>query len=130
MYPKDSTTRTEETTTLDYFDRQLGALHGLPDVVKTKPSTIRTIPPLGIGTQIFIVQTYRQHEHGDTIFLEAYGQGGPVRLVLPPKVAAVITRQRDALTEKTRSRAAKAVAEDRKARGITPAFRRTTLEAV
>lgn len=109
----------------EYYDRQLGALHGLPDVVKTKPATIRTVPPLGIGgTQVFIVQTYRQREQGDTIFLEMVSSDGAVRLVIPPAVSNVIARQRDALTSKTRSRAAKASADERTAQGIKPAFAR------
>lgn len=109
----------------DAYDRQLATLHDLPDVVKTKPSTIRVVPPLGVGgTQVFVVQTYRQAERGDTLFLEVMGAGGAVRVVLPPTVVAAIARQRDALTDKTRSRAAKATAADRAARGERPAFLR------
>lgn len=109
----------------DAYDRQLGALHGLPDVVHTAVSTVRTVPPLGVGgTQVFVVQTYRQRDRGDSIFLEVVGGTGTVRLVIPPAVSAVIARQRDALTAKTRSRAAKATAADRLARGIVPAFKR------
>lgn len=107
------------------YDRQLATLHDLPDVVKTKPSTIRVVPPLGVGgTEVFVVQTYRQAERGDTCFLEVMGASGAVRLVLPPAVTAAIARQRDALTSKTRSRAAKATATDRAARGERPAFLR------
>jgi hypothetical protein len=109
----------------DHYDRQLGSLHDLPDVVKTKPATIRVVPPLAIGgTQVFVVQTFRQRERGDTIFLEVMGQDGAVRLVLPPEVSNSIARQRDAVTARTRSKAAKASAEDRKARGIQPGFAR------
>jgi hypothetical protein len=114
----------------DAYDRQLAALHDLPDVVRTKPSTIRSVPPLGVGgTQVFVVQTYRQAERGDTLFLEVMGAGGAVRVVIPPPVSAVIARQRDALTNKTRSKAAKATAADRKARGELPAFLRSKKEA-
>jgi hypothetical protein len=109
----------------DAFDRQIAALHDLPDVVKSKPTTIRTVPTLGIGgSQVFIVQTIRQRERGDTLFVEVMGQSGAVRLALPPEVTAAIARQRDALTDKARSRAATAVAADRKARGEVPAFLR------
>ena len=111
----------------DAYDRQLGALHGLPDVVRSATSTVRTVPPLGIGgTQVFVVQTYRQRERGgDMIFLEVASSTGMVRLVIPPAVSNVIARQRDALTKKSRSKAAKATAEDRAARGIKPAFLKT-----
>lgn len=107
----------------DVYDRQLAALHDLPDVVRTKPSTVRTVPPLGIGgTQVFVVQTYRQSDRGDTLFLEVMGAEGATRLVLPPAVTGVIARQRDALGRRSRSRAAKAVAEDRLAAWLRPAF--------
>lgn len=107
----------------DAYDRQLAALHDLPDVTRTKATTVRVVPPLGVGgTQVFIVQTYRQAERGDTIFLEVVGSTGAVRIAIPAKVAATIARQRDALTAKTRSKAATAVAADRKAQGIRPAF--------
>ena len=114
----------------DPYDRQLGVLHDLPDVVKTKPSTVRTVPIMGVGgTQIFIVQTYRQREKGDTIFLEVVGAAGTVRIVIPPKVANTIARQRDALTSKVRSKLAQAAAQDLKARGIKPGFMRAKAKA-
>lgn len=107
----------------DAYDRQLAALHDLPDVTRTKATTVRVVPPLGVGgSQTFIVQTYRQAERGDTIFLEVGSNTGMLRIAIPPKVAATIARQRDALTTKTRSKAARAVAQDRKAQGIQPAF--------
>jgi len=68
------------------------------------------------------VQTYRQKEEGGTIFLEHVSETGTVRLVTPPQVAAVIARQREQLTAKTRSKAAKAVAQERKERGELRAF--------
>jgi hypothetical protein len=108
---------------VDPFDRTIGALHGLPDVSQTKTSVTRVVPPFGVGgTQLYVVQTYRQREQGDTIFLEHVSETGTVRLVIPPQVAAVIARQRDQLTAKTRSKAAKAVAQERKERGEIPGF--------
>jgi len=107
----------------DAYDRQLAALHDLPDVTRTKPATLRVIPPLGVGgTQLFVVQTLRQRERGDTLFLEVVGSDGSTRVVLPPAVTEAIARQRDALTGKSRSRAASARAADRKARGLLPGF--------
>src|SRR5262245_10177206 len=109
----------------DYYDRTLASLHDLPDVVHTKPSTIRVVPTLGIGgTQVFVVQTYRQQARGDVIFLEVVGTDGATRLVIPREVSNVIARQRDALTTRSRSKAAKAAAADLKARGVTPGFLR------
>jgi hypothetical protein len=106
----------------DNFDRLIGALEGLPDVIKTKPTTIRTLSPLLGASQTFIVQTYRQREQGDTIFIECVTADGSFRVAVPPAVSEAIARQRDALTGKARSKAAKAVAADRKERGERPAF--------
>ena len=52
----------------------------------------------------------------------SYSEDNATRIVIPPAVADVIARQRDQLTAKTRSRAAKRNAEDRKERGIMPGF--------
>ena len=108
---------------VDAFDRTIGLLHGLPDVTLVKTSVTRVVPPFGVGgTQLYVVQTYRQRQQGDTIFLENVSETGTVRLVIPPQVSAVIARQREQLTAKTRSKAAKAVAQERKERGEIPAF--------
>lgn len=109
---------------LSYFDRAIGSLHGLPDVVSTKATTLRVVPTFGLGTYLYAVQTFRQRDLGDTIFLEHVSENGTVRLVIPSAVADVIARQRDQLTSKTRSRAGKQRAEDMKARGELPGFMR------
>jgi hypothetical protein len=107
------------------FEKAMGALIGLPDVIHTAATTVRGSSPLVGSTQTFIVQTFRQRDEdksGDTIFLEYVDCEGTVRIVIPPAVAKVIARQRDALTDRSRSRAAQAAAADRKARGIVPGF--------
>jgi hypothetical protein len=104
----------------DPYDRAIGALHGLPDVVSTKPTTIQTVAPLVGHTQTFIVQTYRQDGQGDTIFLQSVGRDGTTRLVIPAKVADAIARQRESLTTKVRKKVAKRVAQERKDAGIVP----------
>lgn len=101
----------------DLYDRTIAALDGLPDVTRSRPSTIRTLTPLLGNSQTFIVQTFRQRERGDTIFLETMGREGSLRIVLPPQVAEAIARQRDALTSKVRSKASKRVAQERMDRG-------------
>jgi len=115
------------------FDRTLAALTDLPDVVQTKESIIRAMPFLGVGgSTMFVVKTVRQKDDSerparDTIFLELVkdnAQGGAVRLVLPPEVAALIHRQYDALTSKTRKKGARRAAETRKALGIVPNFKK------
>jgi hypothetical protein len=109
----------------DLFDRVLGSLDGLPDVVRTKASVIRVVPPLGVGgAQLYVVQTYRQKDQGDTIFLEHVSESGTMRLVIPAKVATAIARQRDQLAVKVRSKAAKAVMQERKDRGEVIGFQK------
>lgn len=108
--------------TLSYFDRAIGSLHGLPDVVSTKATTLRVVPTFGLGTYLYAVQTFRQRDIGDTIFLEHVSEHGTVRLVIPPQVADVIARQRDQLTSKVRRRAGIRIAEERKEKGLKPAF--------
>lgn len=87
-------------------------------------TVIRDTPLFGVGsgTTTFIVQTIRQKDVGDFTFIEAVSDEETIRIVLPPKVSATIARQRDGLSAKSRSRAARAVADDRKARGIQPGF--------
>ncbi len=111
----------------DAFDRALDQMKVRPDTVSTKAATIRTLPVLAVGgATTYIVQTFRVQEDGarsrDTIFLECYSADGPVRLVLRSEVADVIARQRESLTGKVRSKAARKQAEARKARGERPAF--------
>lgn len=108
--------------TVDKFDRLMGALVGLPDVTKSKPSTIVTSSPLIGEAQTFIVQTFRQREVGDTIFLQYMDAEGSKRIAIPPEAADAIARQRDALTTKVRKRIGKQQAAERKARGEVPAF--------
>lgn len=108
--------------TLSEFDRLVGALEGLPDVTKSKPSTVREkLPLIGIA-RTFIVQTYRQREKGDTVFIETIGPEGSIRIAIPPAVADAIARQREALTGKVRSKIGKQVMADRMAAGHKPAF--------
>jgi len=113
---------TDGPAVLDPFDRLIGNLEGLPDVTKTKPSTIRTTQPLIGSSETFIITTFRQRDRGDTIFIECIKADGSFRLAIPPRVAEAIARQREALTDKVRSKSAKAVAAERKARGKHPAF--------
>jgi hypothetical protein len=107
-----------EQTQLDDFDRHMGSLDGLPDVVRTKPTTLRTTSPLVGSAQTFIVQTVRRKDMGDTIFLEYVDRDGSKRIVIPANVADTIARQRDALATMSRKKAARALMEERKEQGI------------
>ena len=106
----------------DAFDKTMRALDGKPDTQKTKASTLRCQSRILERTQTFIVQTIRQRDEGDTIFIEYIGHEGSLRIALPPVVASTIARQYDALTVKSRSSAAKTLAAERKARGEKPGF--------
>lgn len=114
----------ERTALGDVFDRKIRNMTGAPDCCCTKATTVRAVSKVLELSQTFIVQTYRQREEGDTVFIEYIGKEGSMRLPLPPEVTEVIARQRDALTTMARKRHAKAAALDRKARGIKPAFAR------
>lgn len=104
------------------YDRTMRGLHGVPDVVSTKATTVRTMHPVLELAQTFVIQTYRHKELGDTIFIEYLSVEGHMRIALPAAAAEVIARQRDALTTKNRKRSAKAEAARRKAQGIEPGF--------
>lgn len=110
--------------TVDKFDRMFAALNDLPDVTKTKPSTITVNTPVIGSVQTFILQTIRQREVGDTLFIQYVDDNGSVRLFLPPAVSEAISRQRDSLTTKVRKRVGKDSAAARKARGELPGFMR------
>lgn len=120
----------------DKFDRQLGSLTGLPDTLHTKPSTLRVVPPMGVGgSSLFVLQTFRQQTRNDegkvtssadTVFLEIVDDEGSKRIVIPPAVADAIARQRDALSNKTRKAGAKQAAATRKSLGIVPHFKKAT----
>lgn len=113
---------TTTTTLIDPYDRILGNLDGLNDVTHTRPTTIATLTPIVGFAQTFIVQTYRQRERGDHVFLQYIDAAGSKRIVIPPEVADAIARQREALTGKVRSKVARAIAQDREARGIVSGF--------
>lgn len=108
----------------DAFDRRRAVLLQQPAVTETRPSIHRVDEDLLGTTRTFIVQTVRQAELGDTIFLECFGRGMQARLVLPPKVAEAIARQRDALSTAVRRKQGQRVAAELKAQGKAPAFLR------
>lgn len=105
----------------DNFNRLLGALHGLPEVVSTKPSVVQAVTVITGESEFFSVQTYR-HEKQDTIFLQCVRNGQTIRMALPPAVAIAIARQRESLSARVRSLTAKRVAQERKDRGELPGF--------
>ena len=108
--------------TISKYDRVRGGLHDI--ALFTKPSTIKNVQSITGESETFVIETCRHEDVGDYIFVEAYDKNGLVRICLPPKVANVIASQRDSLTSRRRSKAAKRVAQDRKSRGELPGFMR------
>jgi len=112
-----------EENSISKYDRLRG---GLKDVALfTRPSTIRTIQNITGKAETFVVESCRYEDQGgDFIFVECVDEGGVTRLALPPRVANAIAAQRDSLTARRRSIAAKKLARERKERGEVPAFMR------
>lgn len=124
-----SAEKNADERTVEAFDYELGQLHGLPGVTSTKQATVRHVGLVESST--WIVQTFRKRDIAedaeraapakDTIFLEFIGaRGRALRLVIPPPVADVIARQREALVTKNRLAGAKQAAATRKERGYAP----------
>jgi hypothetical protein len=115
------------------FDRAIGALDGLPDVIKTAPTTIRAVTPIVGDPQTFIVQTFRQRDGekiSDTLFIEYVDGEVATRLVIPSAVTRVIARQREALAARTRKRAARAGYETRVSKGTQTTLKPSKRKAV
>lgn len=119
----------QQYRTVDKFDRMMGMLDSLPEVTRTKPSTVVVTTPLIGCTQTFTIQTFRQIDRDgdqsksrDTIGLQYVDDGGSVRMVIPHEAIAVIIRQHDALSAKVRRKIGKEQAAIRKARGELPGF--------
>ncbi len=83
----------------DFYDQMRGQAEGF---LHTAPTTVVTSPILGVGgTQTFIVETFRMPQgEGDFVFVQKVDQAGAVRFVIPPTIADVIARQRDALSKR------------------------------
>jgi len=110
--------------TQDTFDRVIGMLHDLPDVTTSRPSTVVSVTPMLGRAQTFIVQTYRQREVGDFIFVQHIDGSGGARFVIPPSASEAIARQRETLGLTVRRKVGRRVAEERKARGERPFTRK------
>lgn len=107
-------------TVKDDFDKIVGTLTGLQDVLKTAPTTIQVETPFLGNVEQFTIQTWRP-EDGDVLLLTHVkgGQAGAQanRLVIPAKVIDTIIRQREALTTRGRKLRGKQAANARKAAG-------------
>lgn len=95
----------DEPRQIDPFDRLIGKIDGLPDVSRARPTTVTTVMPILGNAQTYVVQTYKDKDEGFFVFLQMVDAVGRARIAIPPKVAAAIYRQRDALNKQSRKRA-------------------------
>jgi len=108
-------------------------MDGLPGMTSTKPATVEIITPLLGTSQTFIVRTFRQQQTDEdgkpnpatfTVFLKYIEGTTATKLAIPARVADLIARQREALTDQARRKAGKRAAATRKERGIVSTFGR------
>jgi hypothetical protein len=111
-----------EERPISKYDRVYGGLQGV--ALFTKTTTVKNVQLLTGKTETFVIQTARDNELGDHVFIECMDDSGVIRLALPPKVANAIASQRDNLTARRRSIAGKASARSRMERGELPGFMR------
>lgn len=111
-----------QTNTLptDPWERALSALLGHPNGAHTAGQAVTAIDFYGNVTN-YILQTVRWAE-GDTVFITQVNASGSARYVLPPKVLAAITRQRDTVSTIVRRRHGRRLAAERAASGTLPTF--------
>jgi hypothetical protein len=67
--------------------------------------------------ETWIVETFRI-DGAEVVFLERSSAQGGLRLVLPKEVAAALARQRDQITTRSRSKAAKRAVDTKREKGI------------
>jgi hypothetical protein len=97
---------TLEAPTAD-FDRSRSQMAGLPGVKFTMARTILDVYPMLHEKNVtFVIETARKQVPGDndsgfTIFLQIVDAQGSRRVVIPPKAAAIIYRQRQSLTDRS-----------------------------
>jgi len=113
------------------FDRVRGGLEGLPGIKITKPSTvIDALPILGTVTT-YIMETWRDDEHGFVMFLQLVDADGRERFILSDKVLRAIYRQRDRLVDRStpQSRERKRRSAEREKRRRAKEIRRQRFNA-
>ena len=102
-----------------------------------KPTTIENVESITGESETFIVQTIRSEwtktiikgfeetkvvERGFYVVIKYVDKEGTKRLILPPKVADTLLRQRESLTNRNRSNSSKRAMRERMANGWTPKF--------
>lgn len=67
--------------------------------------------------ETWTVDTFRE-QGNETVFLQKMAAAGALRLVLPPDVMTVLTRQHDRVTAANRRRGARQAVETKRAKGL------------
>ncbi len=105
----------------DPYELALSRLIGLPNGAHTQPAVTQTIDFYG-NVSNWMTQTVKTDE-GDFVFLTLVQTGSKAdRFVVPPKVLAMIDRQRSSTLTMVRRRHGRRLAAERKQRGELPAF--------
>lgn len=103
-----------EALTTDDYRRTLSRLMDNPAAISSS-STIYAVTFLG-NAETWVIRTVRV-DGLETLFLQVINAEGGRRFVLPPAVAAALTRQRDQVISVGRRRAARQGVATRKAKG-------------
>lgn len=101
----------------DEYSRDLARLKGHPDAFETTSTTERA--DFYGNHEAWVVKTIRINGEA-TVFMIRTSASGQLRMVIPPDITAVIARQRDTITDKSRRRGAIKAAATREALGIKP----------
>jgi len=96
---------TDSPLPTDLFSQTLRALKENPGVIGSG-STVHAHDFYG-NYESWIVETYRNEDGRETVFLQRNANDGGMRLVLPPDVTAALGRHRDQLVTRVRRRAAR-----------------------
>lgn len=112
----------EQFETLTKYDRVYAGLLGGNNLM-VKATTIEYVQNVTGETETYIIQTIRAQD-GDYVAIKFIDKEGVKRLILPPKVAATIERQHNALTGRSRSIASKAAMKMRMDRGDVLGFKK------
>lgn len=110
----------QQFETVSKFDRAVGGLLS-GNNLHTKPTTVEHIEKVKGESETYIVRTIRD-EDGDHVVIKYIDKDGTQRIILPPKVAQVIQRQKDSLSRRSRSNSSKARMKERMDGGWRPSF--------
>jgi hypothetical protein len=104
----------------DPFDQTIAKLIGHPDGAHTQPAVVQDVDFYG-NVSSYMLQTVKWPE-GVTQFVTVVNAAGSNRYMLPPRVLAVLDRQRESVSLQVRRRHGRRLAEASKAAGRVTSF--------